>query len=837
MKKLMSLTLSLLFLLGSPVSAAEVPPVNGAVQDTAGMLSAGSRSSLERAAEGRYSFHVLTVVSLQGMPPEAYADSVYRAWNLQRRDVLLLLSESDRRIEVQFDNPDLQRRIDALPADYDRDGLRESSIDEWVGAHFLPHARQGDFAAGLLELMQSGQSLASPGPASGTGGGAGASAGASPDFGGLLPLLAGGIVLLLAGWLVMALLKRRRLTALQEELTGSAKTLIVDISRTQEALTPIRELYPGERTSDAADRLEEGLTALSAEVQGRLERLGGHAVPLLGAGAAARDLEAVRAELAALRTRFEEARREVDHLSGLDRSISEDIGKLQSKVAAAEAKVEELSARHALPMDELKAELAGMRGQLERSSALQVSDLLAAEQEVLPQQEKLASIRGGLDKLPGYLEELEGLPTRIEAERAGIERELADSGLRPAEAWDPYAPLAEAEKAGAAMKRALERGSLAEAGSASASVAGLLEQARSGVARRAALRDAVAGRLKQVEAALADYAAADRTYPQERTRAQAEFAEKHWAPAENSFRSLKTAAAELQQGLEAARPLASAQTQAYTEAGRLTEGLIARLQEAEALHADVLGVYTGPSRRLQELRDEEAQAWSLFRSGAALAEARSLPLHTQGNRQLALLERELHGQKEHIHAALASPPYDLEELAALIARLSSDARAYQSGISRMAEEKEQAERMLREVHARYQAVALRAGSRLTHTGYTQSYAASISEIQNLLMLGLYGDALHRLAAADQAVSQLDMAYHAMLQEEQQQILIGQRSTGYGGGLDSGGGRSSGGGSWSGGGGGRSSGGGSWGGGGGGRSSGGGSWGGGGGGRSSGGGSW
>ncbi|WP_277713218.1 hypothetical protein [Paenibacillus mucilaginosus] len=26
--------------------------------------------------------------------------------------------------------------------------------------------------------------------------------------------------------------------------------------RTQEALTPIRELYPGERTSEAADRLE-----------------------------------------------------------------------------------------------------------------------------------------------------------------------------------------------------------------------------------------------------------------------------------------------------------------------------------------------------------------------------------------------------------------------------------------------------------------------------------------------------------------------------------------------------------------------------------------------------
>ncbi|AFH64642.2 septation ring formation regulator EzrA [Paenibacillus caseinilyticus] len=820
MNKLISLTLTLVFLLGSPVSAADVPPKSGAVQDTAGMLSGRSLSALERAAEGPYFFHVLTVESLQGRPAEAYAASVYRAWNLQREDVLVLLSESDRRIEVQFENPGLQRRLDALPADYDRDGLRESSIDEWVGAHFLPHAQQGDFAAGLLELMRSGQQLASSVPATGTRSGAGTAAGVSPGFGGLLPLLAGGLVLLLAGWFVMALLKRRRLSALQEELTGSAKTLIVEISRAQEALTPIRELYPGERTSEAADRLEEELTALSAEVQGRLERISGYAVPLLGAGSAARDLEAVRAELAAFRTRFEEARREVDHLAGLDRSISEEIGKLQSKAAAAEARVAELSARHGLPMDELKADLAGMREELERSSALQVSDLLAAEQEVLPLQEKLAAVRSELDKLPGYLEELERLPSRIETLRAETGRELAASGLRPAEAWDPYAPLAEAQRSGEAMRRALERGSLEEAGSASAVIAGLLERARGEAAGRAALRDAVTGRLQQIEAALTAYAATDRTYPEERTKAQAEFAEKHWGPAEESYRSLKTAAAGLRQGLEAARPLASPQTQAYTEAGRLTEELLVRLKEAEALYAAVLGVYTGPSRRLQELRDEEAQAWSLFRSGKSLAEARSLPLHTQGNRQLALLERELHGQKEHIHAALASPPYDLEELAALIARLSSDARAYQAGISRMAEEKEQAERMLREVHARYQAVALRAGSRLTHTGYTRSYAANMSEIQNLFVLGLYGDALQRLAAADQAVSQLDMAYHALLQEEQRQILMRQRSSGYGGGWSSGG-RSSGGGSW-GGGGGRSSGGGGWGGGGG-RSSGGGGW--------------
>ncbi|MCZ8518646.1 TPM domain-containing protein [Paenibacillus caseinilyticus] len=809
MKKIAIFTLSLLLLLGPSVSASSVPPMNGHVQDTAGMLPGRSLSELERTAEGPYTFHVLTVSSLEGQEPEAYAASVYRTWNLQRQDVLVLLSESDRRIEVQFNNPALQHRLDALPADYDRDGKRESAIDEWVGAHFMPYAQQGDFAGGLLHLMQSGQQLAAgpPGAAGASGGFSGASAGAGTGLG---ALLAGGVAVLLAVLLVRTFLRRRKLAALQEEQTGAAKKLVVEISRTQEALTPIRDLYPGERTSESADELEDGLTALSAEVQEALERILGYAIPLFGASTAGRDLEAFRAELAAFRTRFEEARRQVDHLAGLDRSISEDIGRLLEKVAAAETQAAELSARHALPMDELKAGLAGMREGLNRSAALQVSDLLAAEGEVLPLQEKLAVIRSGLDKLPHHVEELEALPSRIAAVRGEIRWELEAAGLRPAEAWDPEAPIAEAEQTGAAMQQALERGLLAEAESASAAIAGLLEQARGEAARRTALRDGVKGDLAKIGAALDAYAAAERAYPQERTRAQAEFAEKHWSASEGSFRALKAAADGLRQGLEALKPLAGPETQAYTEARRLADGLLGQLQNAEALLADVRCVYAAPSRRLQELRDEEAQAWSLVRSGTALAEARSLPLHAQGSRQLAELERGLHGQKRQLDAALAAPPYDLDELGSLIARLSTDARAYHASITRMAEEKEQAERMLREVHARYQAVALQSGSRLAHTGYTRSYASNMSEIQNLLLLGLYGDALQRLTAADQAVSQLGMAYQAMLQEEQRQHLQRQRSADYSGGWGGAPRPSSGGGSWSGGS--RSSGGGSWGGG-------------------------
>lgn len=174
--------------------AIDIPPRQGHVQDLAGMLTPQGAAGVGKAAAGgSYQFYVLTVDSLKGKDASVCAACVYKAWQLEENEMMILLSKNDRRIEMSFRNPALLQALDALPPDYDGDGnKKESKIDELVGKHFTPRAKQGDFAGGLLALIAAtnrfapAAEIASPGGVEGAaaaGAGAGGAAGTAAAAG------------------------------------------------------------------------------------------------------------------------------------------------------------------------------------------------------------------------------------------------------------------------------------------------------------------------------------------------------------------------------------------------------------------------------------------------------------------------------------------------------------------------------------------------------------------------------------------------------------------------------------------------------------------------------
>ncbi|MGF7033496.1 putative membrane protein YgcG [Paenibacillus mucilaginosus] len=156
MKKLIPWALLITLCPLSTVFAADVPARGpGHIQDTAGMFPADRVPQLEESAKASvHPFYILTIESLEGHSSSEYSTSAYKAWGLQQDDILIVLSKTDQRIEMQYHNPQISKQMEQLPEDYDRDGkIDESKIDEFVGKHFTPLAKTGNFAEGVQQLI------------------------------------------------------------------------------------------------------------------------------------------------------------------------------------------------------------------------------------------------------------------------------------------------------------------------------------------------------------------------------------------------------------------------------------------------------------------------------------------------------------------------------------------------------------------------------------------------------------------------------------------------------------------------------------------------------------
>jgi uncharacterized protein len=138
-----------LWLVSSSAWALAVPPLQGRVNDTAGLLSAAERSALEQRLEAfeqktRHQFALLTIPTLDGDPIEDFSIRVAEAWKLgdakQDDGLILLVAVNDRKVRVEVGY--------GLEGDIP-DALAGRVIREVIAPRF----RQGQHAEGIAEAF------------------------------------------------------------------------------------------------------------------------------------------------------------------------------------------------------------------------------------------------------------------------------------------------------------------------------------------------------------------------------------------------------------------------------------------------------------------------------------------------------------------------------------------------------------------------------------------------------------------------------------------------------------------------------------------------------------
>jgi uncharacterized protein len=144
-KKIPWLFFLVLFLAAS-ANALEVPPLQGYVNDYAGMLAPETKAKLEndlRAFEQSDSTQVviLTIPSLEGEDLEGFSIRVATTWKIgqQNKDngVLLLVSKQERKIRIE-----VGKGLEGVLTD-----LLSGRIIDLV---FKPHFKRGDFNGGFV---------------------------------------------------------------------------------------------------------------------------------------------------------------------------------------------------------------------------------------------------------------------------------------------------------------------------------------------------------------------------------------------------------------------------------------------------------------------------------------------------------------------------------------------------------------------------------------------------------------------------------------------------------------------------------------------------------------
>ncbi|RTE10724.1 septation ring formation regulator EzrA [Paenibacillus whitsoniae] len=789
MKKALWFIFVFMTLCVSVAHAAGLPTKSAShIYDTAGMISPDQLPALEKAAgAGAYALYVLTVDSLGNEGADAYAKRVYETWSLQGNDVVALLSKAERRIQLYFVNEALQAKLDALPADYaGSDYASRPSIDRFVGKHFTPAAKNGDFGKGLVQLItelngfaapQAQEAPAAAGAATAPQPTAPAAPTAQNERSGETTLtfpsapqresadaaalaLKTVILIVVSCVLLFALFLAGRYyycVFLKRKGRAASEKIWLELTKSQEKLKPLLDIYNGPATKQnlfpLASLIEETIQA----VQMLFQSIQNQPI-LIFSGASKRELDTLLERVDTSRQESCGIAEQADELVRLDQTNSQEVKDVQNLLAALTERVKETASQYPTSFRRIKEEILANSQKAEAVYTQQLTDLVDAAALLRPQREQTAEHHKLLDELPNLLAMLSEGPSKIQTTEATITAELEKHGLRLVE-WNPYEKTAYALDSHKRLSRALEQGDLREANNCANAIRAALAEAVQMIAQRLELRAAVQKQMAWAGEFIVTFDVNVKACQTALHTMQNQFAPSDWSVMRERYTAVAEAFIQITGSAEMIKKAWAEQSYAF--AHQLLNKMEQLSASAESTLQEALQIYTRSMERLKEIRSEASSKWSHYQKAVTLQNRNAIAIP----RQLAQLDDTIRRQKAKLDDLLSHPLIPLHELDALHVSFSGNVASFVDEVERIVKEKQQAERRIREIRDRYNSVYARTRSRRISGSHGRNYQAQMGEIDRLFMLGMYAEAVNHLRDADHAIDGMQREYDEIIREE------------------------------------------------------------------------
>ncbi|OMD46424.1 hypothetical protein BSK56_16445 [Paenibacillus borealis] len=694
MKKYISLFLIISLLWMPSIYAAAIPAQQGLVTDEAGLLSTQEAATVAAIAEGdRYTIRVLTVDSLDGAEPGAYATDVYDSWGLTPQDVLLLISAGDQRVELNFKNPGLQGYINSW-SQAQGGALDTAAITGLLDTYFNPYAREGDFAGGIRSMIQKLHSFGGTGSSSGTGG---SSSGSSPGLG--LLKMAGiviGIALLaLVLYVLFTGLRRRgQLCSQQEQLAD----LLVRANRALESLQPFQGIVQG-KTGEMVDGISKRLSAQLVEISA-LQSSQSSQPPFYRLKALKTASSQLQQTETAFRSSLEEEEQHIAVISDADRNVKQQITELKKEAPELNLQLQSAVKETGYGLQEIADDLKELAEETAKADELELFDPIAAQDMTGEAQEKQAQIEQDLQDVDTYDDKFNDFPGVLAAARSTIAALLEQNSLHNMKV-KPYENLDQASAAAATLEAPLRSGDMDEVRKIAARMDTLLGDAIAMTERQALIRQNNLRDLDTIRSRWSELSQRRNELNSRISEARSRFAEIHLTHLEEV---METAGTQLRQGAGEVPQIetwTSDQRGEYDNARNSLDQLL-KLQEETAQKFDNVG------ESLNMLGQRLANVTRLLPEGQERVDTAQRRLQSKGIASRSQFQLSLIPEYGELEQRLSIRPYNLDELEAVAHAYESQISSFVEEANRLVRQKEEEERLaqlaiLREQQRREQA--------------------------------------------------------------------------------------------------------------------------------------
>ncbi len=709
MKKTFVLFLMFSLLWMPNMYAGGIPARQGIVTDEASLLTKQETAAIAAIAEGdRYTIRVLTVDSLDGAEPGAYATDVYDSWDLTPRDVLLLISAGDQRVELNFKNPGLQGYINTW-SQAQGGSLDTAAITGLLDTYFNPYAREGDFAGGIRSMIQKLNSFGGTGSGSASGGGtagttdSGNSGTAGRNEGsrsgpGLLKMagIVSGIALLalLLYVLFTGLRRRGQLRSQQEQLAD----LLVRANRALESLQPFQGIVQG-KTGEMVEGIAKRLSAQLVEISA-LQSSQSSQPPFYRLKALRAASSQLQQTETAFRSSLEEEEQRIAVISDADRNVKQQITELKKEAPELNLQLQSAVKETGYELQEIAEDLKELAEETAKADELELFDPIAAQDMTGEAQEKQAQIENDLQDVDTYDDKLNGFPGVLAAARSTIAALIEQNSLHNMKV-KPYEHLDQASAAAATLEAPLRSGDMDEVRKIAAHMDTLLGDAVAMTERQALIRQ---NNLRDLETIRSRWSGLSQRRNELHSRiaeARSRFAEHHLAPLEEM---LETAGTQLRQGAGEVPQIetwTSDQRGEYDNARNSLDQLL-KLQEETAQKLDNAG------ESLDMLSQRLTNVTRLLAEGQERVDAAQRRLQSKGIGSRSQFQLSLLPEYGELEQRLSIRPYNLNELEAAAHAYESQISSFVEEANRLVHQKEEEERLaqlaiLREQQRREQA--------------------------------------------------------------------------------------------------------------------------------------